>query len=110
MKQATVQTVYEWVDRLAPFETAMEWDNVGLLLGARERPVDTVLTALDLTPGVIEEAVGLGAQVVVTHHPMLAPLRRLDEAEPQAALLCAGCAPAFPGLRRIPIWTWPRAA
>ena len=89
MKQATVQTVYEWVDRLAPFETAMEWDNVGLLLGARERPVDTVLTALDLTPGVIEEAVGLGAQVVVTHHPMLAPLRRLDEAEPQAALLCA---------------------
>ncbi len=48
----------------------MEWDNVGLLLGARERPVDTVLTALDLTPGVIEEAVGLGAQVVVTHHPV----------------------------------------
>ena len=64
MKQATVQTVYEWVDRLAPFETAMEWDNVGLLLGARERPVDTVLTALDLTPGVIEEAVGLsGASI-----------------------------------------------
>lgn len=86
---ATVADVYAMVDALAPFDTAEEWDNVGLLVGKMDRPVDTVLTALDATRAVVAEAVKLGAQLIVTHHPLLfSPVRRLDEADPEAAVLC----------------------
>lgn len=85
----TVRDIYDAVDALAPFETAEPWDNVGLLIGGMDRPVDTVLTALDATPQVVREARERGAQLLLTHHPLLfAPVRRLDEAEPGAALVC----------------------
>lgn len=87
-RQAKVCDIYEIIDAFAPFDTALEMDNVGLLVGAMDRPVDTVLTALDATPGVVREAQALGAQLLLTHHPVLfQPLRCLDEAEPEAALL-----------------------
>lgn len=89
MRQCTVGDIYGMIDALAPFETAMAFDNVGLLVGAMERPVTAVLTALDATPGVIAEAQALGAELLVTHHPLLfTPIQRLDEAVPEAALLC----------------------
>lgn len=85
----TVRDVYEIIDAFAPFDTAMEGDNAGLLVGRMEQPVHTVLTALDATPGAVLEAKSLGAQLLVTHHPVLfAPRKRLDESDPEAALLC----------------------
>lgn len=88
MKQARVRDLYALLDAFAPFDTALDFDNVGLLVGAMDRPVDTVLTALDATPGTVREAQAFGAQLLITHHPVLfEPLRRLDEAEPEAALL-----------------------
>lgn len=89
MKQCTVRDIYAMVNGLAPFDTALPDDHVGLLVGAMDRPVDTVLTALDATPGVVAEAKALGAQLLVTHHPVLFdPIDRLDEAEPEPALVC----------------------
>lgn len=86
----TVLDVYRWIDALAPFESAEPYDNVGLLVGSMDRPVSAILTALDATPGVVREAKMLGAQLVVTHHPLLfAPIQRLDESDPQAKLLCS---------------------
>lgn len=85
----TVGEIYGIIDAFAPFDTAMEGDNVGLLVGRMDRPVDTILTALDATPAVIREAQEHGAQLLVTHHPlMFSPIQRLDEADPEAALLC----------------------
>lgn len=89
MTGCCVGDVYRIIDRFAPFETAVPGDNVGLLMGEMNRPVSNILTALDVTPAVVEEAKRLGAQLVVTHHPlMFSPIQRLDEAEPEAALLC----------------------
>ncbi len=85
---ATVRDIYQIIDTFAPFDTAASFDNVGLLVGSMNRPVDTVLTALDATPAVVGEARSLGAQLLVTHHPlMFTPRNRLDEADPEAVLL-----------------------
>jgi dinuclear metal center YbgI/SA1388 family protein len=54
-----------------PPELAADWDNVGLLLGDPKSDVRRILTCLTVTPAVAEEAVDLGAQLLVTHHPIL---------------------------------------
>lgn len=56
---------------LAPKELAMEWDNVGLLIGRPEREIAKVLVALDVTEDVAEEAVRRGAGLIVAHHPVM---------------------------------------
>lgn len=56
---------------LAPKELAMEWDNVGLLLGRPEREAARVLVALDVTEAVAGEAVRQGADLIVAHHPIM---------------------------------------
>ena len=61
------RSLYDW----APRELAMPWDNVGLLVGDPAQEVRRVLVALDITQGVAEEAVSLGAQMIVSHHPVM---------------------------------------
>jgi len=56
---------------LYPPATAMDWDRVGLVTGDLSQPVSRVHLAVDPTLGVIEEAVAAGANLLVTHHPLL---------------------------------------
>ena len=76
---------------LAPGEGAMEWDNVGLLLGDPERPVSRVLVALDITEEVADEAIALGCELIVAHHPIMncrwLPVQSIREDTPQGPLL-----------------------
>lgn len=67
----TVADLAAYLDRFAPPATAAEWDNVGLLAGDPSAPADRVMTCLTLTPDVATEAVAKGAQLVVSHHPVL---------------------------------------
>jgi dinuclear metal center YbgI/SA1388 family protein len=60
-----------YLERFAPCATAAEWDNVGLLLGDPAAPVARVMTCLTLTPDVAAEAVRDGANLIVSHHPVL---------------------------------------
>lgn len=71
MRSMTVRDVYDWLNETAPFETAESYDNVGLLIGSMDAPVRRVLVALDATPDVLSEAEGMGAQLIVTHHPLM---------------------------------------
>jgi dinuclear metal center YbgI/SA1388 family protein len=66
-----VADVVAFLERFAPPDLAEEWDNVGLLLGDREREAARVLTCLTLTPGVAREAIQRQANLIVTHHPIL---------------------------------------
>ncbi|MBR1821517.1 MAG: Nif3-like dinuclear metal center hexameric protein [Clostridia bacterium] len=87
---ATVAQVLALVDQIAPFELAEEWDNVGLLAGRPDMPVETVLCALDMSMDVLDEASRKGAQLVVTHHPILFRGRKnLAETDGEGRLLCA---------------------
>jgi len=67
----TVADVVQFLESFAPADLAEDWDNVGLLLGDAESQVHSVMTCLTLTPDVAAEAVENGAQMVVTHHPIL---------------------------------------
>lgn len=88
MQQATVRTIYEYINSIAPFDTQEEGDNSGLLVGSMAQEVDSVLLALDVTPQVLEEAQALNAQLIVSHHPlMFAPVQSLLEDDYEGALL-----------------------
>ena len=67
----TVQAVCDWLNEIAPFETAESYDNVGLLVGSKSQTVQRILVALDVTPDVLEEAKKLDVQLIVTHHPLM---------------------------------------
>ena len=66
-----VQTVYDLIHTVAPFDTQMESDNSGLLVGSPLQEVSRVLFALDVTEPVIDEAAALGAELIVSHHPLM---------------------------------------
>lgn len=76
----TVKDIFDFIDHAAPFETQMDSDNSGFLIGSASQYVDSILFALDVTPAVIDEAVSHGVQLIVTHHPlMFAPVRTLTD-------------------------------
>lgn len=62
---------YKFIDSLAPFETQESWDNSGFLVGNGEKEVKKVLLALDVTEPVLKEAAEKGADLVVSHHPVI---------------------------------------
>lgn len=75
----TVKTIYDFINSLAPFATAEEWDNPGLLVGNPRQEVGRVLVALDATDGALDTARAVGADLIITHHPVIfAPLKRLS--------------------------------
>ena len=101
----------DWIadmERIAPPELALAWDNVGLLVSPETERIERVLVALDCTAEVADEAADCGAQLVLTHHPVLFGAKRiLRDARIRRRL------PAHPAgwgcTRRIRTWT-PRPA
>jgi dinuclear metal center YbgI/SA1388 family protein len=65
-----VQDVLAVLSEFAPVVRKMDFDNVGLLAGFREREVRNVLVSLDITDDVITEAIDMNAELIVSHHPM----------------------------------------
>ncbi len=89
----TVQDIYSALQEKAPFETAEPWDNSGLLVGDKTCGVSTVYVSLDITAETVEQAIKAGAQLVVSHHPVIFdPLKTLLAAHPAYQLVRAGMA------------------
>lgn len=83
----TVGDILAGLEQLAPPALAESWDNIGLLVGDAGRPVTGVLTALDATPAVLAGAADCGAELLVTHHPLIfSRLTRLVEDGASASL------------------------
>jgi len=66
-----IADVRSYLESFAPASLAADWDNVGLLLGNAAAEVRRILTCLTITPEVVAEAVEQGAQLIVSHHPIL---------------------------------------
>ena len=68
---ATVADILMYMESIAPPYMKESWDNVGLLCGRKGKQVSKILVALDPFRNVIEEAVEVGADLIVTHHPLI---------------------------------------
>jgi dinuclear metal center YbgI/SA1388 family protein len=67
----TVRELQAALEAIAPLTLAAEWDNVGLLLGDANAPVERVMTCLTVTPESVAEAIEERVQLIVSHHPIL---------------------------------------
>lgn len=74
----TVETISNIIENLAPLDYAYKWDNVGLQLGHKRDVVSKILTTLEITDIVLEEAIEKDVNMIVTHHPMIfSPLKSI---------------------------------
>lgn len=66
-----VKDITEVIERFAPTALAEGYDNVGLMVGSNSVPVNGVLLALDVTEEVVDEAIELGVNMILSHHPLI---------------------------------------
>ncbi len=69
--KTTVSNVLTLLERIAPYSMGESWDNIGLLVGDEKSVITKVLCALDITDEVIDEAIKIGAGLIVAHHPLI---------------------------------------
>ncbi len=79
----TVGEILDYLNTRAPVDTKLDFDNVGLLVGSRDWPVDSVLLALEITGEVIAEAKERKAGLVLSHHPLFFDLKAVSSETPQ---------------------------
>ena len=71
------------IEEFAPASAQESWDNTGLCIGSPSDEVGEVLLGLDCTPSLVDEAKALGANMIVTHHPLIFKgLRRISGDDP----------------------------
>jgi dinuclear metal center YbgI/SA1388 family protein len=88
MGEMRVKDLLEILDEIAAFGLAEEWDNVGLMLGEPNRSIKGVLVALDPTEEILAEADDVGADCIITHHPLIFnPLRAIYTDQPMGRFL-----------------------
>ncbi len=76
-----VRDIFDFLAAKAPVDMALGFDNVGLLVGRRDREVKRIVTALDITDEVIQEAISLNADLIVSHHPLFFELKGVTDKE-----------------------------
>ncbi|MCP9236891.1 Nif3-like dinuclear metal center hexameric protein [Lewinella sp. JB7] len=77
----TIRQVTDFLEGIAPAHLQESYDNAGLIVGDPAEEVTGVLTSLDCTEAIVEEAAARGCNVVVAHHPIVfRGLKRLNGA------------------------------
>ncbi len=71
MKKITIQSIAEVMNRIAPKNLAEDWDNPGLLIGSPNSEVEKIFVCLDVGEEVIKSAKNFGAQLIISHHPLI---------------------------------------
>ena len=67
------QVLLDMLNKIAPFELAEDWDNCGMQIDLGKTDIDKVYIALEISDEVIEKAAECGADMIITHHPLLLP-------------------------------------
>ena len=68
---AKVKDFYGYLNSIAPFETQEDWDNSGMLVGYMDAEVKKVAVVLDITHEEIKKAKAIGADLIISHHPVI---------------------------------------
>lgn len=79
-----VKEIYNFINKIAPYSLQESYDNSGVCVGNGETVVTKALIALDVTKDIIIEANQKGAQLIITHHPVI--FRALKTIDPQTAV------------------------
>ena len=76
----TVRDILNFTETFAPLDTAADFDNCGVLIGSKDKKITKVLLALDITKDVVKEAKDMGAELIISHHPVIFhPIKSLGE-------------------------------
>jgi dinuclear metal center YbgI/SA1388 family protein len=59
------------IEEFAPLQFQERWDNSGYCIGSPEQEVHSALIGLDCTPELVDEAIRCGADMIITHHPLI---------------------------------------
>ncbi len=74
--------IIQVIEATYPRNAALDFDNVGLLAGRSEKEVERVYLALDATDAVIDRAIEYGADMLITHHPLIfSPVKKVTDEE-----------------------------
>lgn len=72
--------IIERLEEKSARDYACDWDNVGLLVGRKEREVNRVMVALDATMEVVKAACDMGCDMLITHHPLIfSPVKKITD-------------------------------
>ncbi|MEX2639818.1 MAG: Nif3-like dinuclear metal center hexameric protein [Balneolales bacterium] len=71
MMTTTAGHISTFFEKWAPERTKLDYDNVGLLIGSKHKTVSKILTCLDITEAIVEEAVSGNFDLIVAHHPVI---------------------------------------
>lgn len=66
-----MENIIREIEKECPLELAYSWDNSGFLIGRRSHHAKKALIALDVTPHTVQRAIEAGADVIVSHHPVI---------------------------------------
>lgn len=67
----TVKNIYDYINSVAPFDTMEQWDNSGFLVGDFRKEIKKAVVTLDVTKSVAEYAKSVGADLIISHHPII---------------------------------------
>ncbi|MBC8079464.1 MAG: Nif3-like dinuclear metal center hexameric protein [Gorillibacterium sp.] len=85
---ANGQTVIGMMEKLAPKHVAEEGDKIGLQVGTLQKNITGVLVTLDVNDKVVDEAIQLGANLIIAHHAVIfRPLQHLQTDNPMGRLV-----------------------
>ena len=75
----TINDILKYFETFAPLNSAMDFDNVGLLVGDKNAKITNALVTLDITNDVIIEAEKMGCELIISHHPVIFnPIKNLS--------------------------------
>ena len=78
-----VRDIIQVIESFAPLSIQEKWDNSGLCIGSQDAEVTSVLIGLDCTPELVDEAIECGADMIVTHHPLIfSGLKKINSEDP----------------------------
>lgn len=83
-----VRHISTFLNQWAPPNTKLDYDNVGLLVGDPSQHISKVLTCLDITLDVVDEAINRGCELIVAHHPLIfKSINRINPVDEQGKII-----------------------
>ena len=83
-----IKNIIDYIETIAPTSYAMEWDRVGLQIGSPKKEVHRIMITLEINSDVLKEATDKGADLIVSHHPLIfKPIEKIDFEDPKGAMI-----------------------